>query len=146
MHDSRQFILHCFSLPYKGRRTIQKLCKNHIGVGKNRVLELYQVSIAYQWKTLYCSFIDVLFLCCVVCNFVFLLCDSSRVQFMLEIIANIRNNNLRKIPGYDPSEVNHLRKLLGSIVRNTGKASHCLVYICFTCFFAISMFEEGHLA
>jgi len=40
---------------------------------------------------------------------------------MLEIITNLRSNNLRKIPGYDPSKVEHLRKNLRSVIRESGK-------------------------
>ena len=40
---------------------------------------------------------------------------------MLEIISNLRNNNLKKIPGYDPSRIEHLRKVLRSVVRNSSK-------------------------
>ena len=47
--------------------------------------------------------------------------SSSRVRFMLEIITNLRSNNLRKIPGYDPSEIEHLRKTLRSVTRESGK-------------------------
>ena len=36
----------------------------------------------------------------------------SRVKFMLETIGHIRNNNVRKIPNYDPTHMEHLRKLL----------------------------------
>ena len=43
---------------------------------------------------------------------------------MLEIISNLRNNNLRKIPGYDPSRLEHLRKVLRSLVRDSSKFIH----------------------
>ena len=39
---------------------------------------------------------------------------------MLEIIAKLRNNNLRKIPGYDSSQIEHLRKTLHSLIRESG--------------------------
>ncbi|XP_020612476.1 nucleolar MIF4G domain-containing protein 1-like isoform X2 [Orbicella faveolata] len=48
------------------------------------------------------------------------LTNDSRVRFMLEIITNLRSNNLRKIPGYDPSKVEHLRKNLRSVIRESG--------------------------
>lgn len=48
-------------------------------------------------------------------------CFSPRIRFMLEIISNLRNNNLKKIPGYDPSRIEHLRKVLRSVVRNSSK-------------------------
>lgn len=43
---------------------------------------------------------------------------------MLEIISNLRNNNLRKIPGYDPSKIEHLRKVLRSVIRESSKLFH----------------------
>lgn len=49
------------------------------------------------------------------------LTNDSRVRFMLEIITNLRSNNLRKIPGYDPSEIEHLRKTLHSVTRESGQ-------------------------
>ncbi|CAH3015813.1 unnamed protein product [Porites evermanni] len=51
------------------------------------------------------------------------LTSNSRVRFMLEIISNLRNNNLRKIPGYDPSRLEHLRKVLRSLVRDSSQAA-----------------------
>ncbi|CAH1776366.1 unnamed protein product, partial [Owenia fusiformis] len=45
--------------------------------------------------------------------------DRSRVGFMLETLQAIKNNNMRKIPNYDPSHMEHLRKLL----RNYTKGS-----------------------
>ncbi|XP_022241733.1 nucleolar MIF4G domain-containing protein 1-like isoform X2 [Limulus polyphemus] len=46
--------------------------------------------------------------------------DSSiqaRVRFMLDTLMAIRNNNMHKIPNYDPSLVEHLRKVLRGFVR-----------------------------
>ena len=40
---------------------------------------------------------------------------------MLEIISALKNNNLRKIPGYDPSQVEHLRKALRTVIRDPGE-------------------------
>ncbi|KAH0563951.1 hypothetical protein KQX54_008283 [Cotesia glomerata] len=37
---------------------------------------------------------------------------SLRVQFMLEVLMAIKNNNMKKIPQYDTSHVEHLKKLL----------------------------------
>lgn len=54
---------------------------------------------------------------------------SSRVRFMLEIISNLRNNNLRKIPGYDPSRIEHLRKVLRSVVRESSLAASSQIQI-----------------
>ena len=43
---------------------------------------------------------------------------TSRVRFMLDILLAIRNNNMSKIPNYDPSHTEHLRKILrNSLVR-----------------------------
>ena len=36
---------------------------------------------------------------------------------MLETLNAIKNNNMRKIPNYDPSHMEHLRKLLKNYVR-----------------------------
>lgn len=52
-----------------------------------------------------------------------MLINDSRVCFMLEIITKLRNNNLRKIPGYDSSQIEHHRKTLHSLIRESG----CLV-------------------
>ena len=43
--------------------------------------------------------------------------EDSRVQFMLEILNGIKNNNVNKIPNYDPSHFEHLRKGLKSLLR-----------------------------
>lgn len=41
-------------------------------------------------------------------------CRSAKVKFMLEILMAIRNNNMNKIPNYDPSFGEHLSKILKS--------------------------------
>ncbi|XP_068762355.1 nucleolar MIF4G domain-containing protein 1-like [Montipora capricornis] len=51
------------------------------------------------------------------------LTSNSRIRFMLEIVSNLRNNNLRKIPGYDPSRIEHLRKFLRSLLRQSSQAT-----------------------
>ncbi|KAG8229866.1 hypothetical protein J437_LFUL008256, partial [Ladona fulva] len=39
--------------------------------------------------------------------------DSSfRVKYMLEVVLAIKNNNMQKIPNYDPYHVEHLKKLM----------------------------------
>lgn len=43
--------------------------------------------------------------------------DQSRVRFMLEVILAIRNNNMRKIPNYDPDHLEHLRKMIRNYMR-----------------------------
>ncbi|XP_017887279.1 nucleolar MIF4G domain-containing protein 1 [Ceratina calcarata] len=42
---------------------------------------------------------------------------NSRVKFMLEILLAIKNNNINKIPQYDPSHVEHLKKVMKSVIR-----------------------------
>lgn len=44
--------------------------------------------------------------------------DKSRVQFMLDILLAIKNNNMRKIPNYDPEHLEHLRKLVRNYIRS----------------------------
>ena len=44
----------------------------------------------------------------------------SRTRFMLETIAALRTNNARKIPNYDPSLLEHMKKLLRGIVHSSG--------------------------
>jgi len=43
--------------------------------------------------------------------------EDSRVSFLLEILLGIRNNNVTKIPGYDPSLCDGLRKSLKPLLR-----------------------------
>ncbi|XP_071856134.1 nucleolar MIF4G domain-containing protein 1 [Bombus fervidus] len=42
---------------------------------------------------------------------------NSRIKFMLEILLAIKNNNINKIPQYDPSHVEHLKKVIKSVIR-----------------------------
>ncbi|KAM9232110.1 nucleolar MIF4G domain-containing protein 1 [Leptosomus discolor] len=46
--------------------------------------------------------------------------DQTRVRFMLETMLALRNNDMRKIPGYDPEPVEKLRKLQRSLVHSSG--------------------------
>jgi nucleolar MIF4G domain-containing protein 1 len=39
---------------------------------------------------------------------------------MLDTIAALRTNNARKIPNYDPSLLEHMKKLLRGIVHSSG--------------------------
>lgn len=39
-----------------------------------------------------------------------------KVRFMLEIMLALKNNDMRKIPGYDPEPVEKLRKLQRALV------------------------------
>ena len=43
--------------------------------------------------------------------------ESSRVQFMLEVLMAIKNNNMAKIPNYDPSHFDRLKKSLRTLIR-----------------------------
>ncbi|XP_063243900.1 nucleolar MIF4G domain-containing protein 1 [Bacillus rossius redtenbacheri] len=43
--------------------------------------------------------------------------DGSRVNFMLDVLLAIKNNNMSKIPNYDTSHSEHLKKLLKSFLR-----------------------------
>ncbi|XP_045599167.2 pre-mRNA-splicing factor CWC22 homolog [Procambarus clarkii] len=47
----------------------------------------------------------------------------SRVCFMLEVLKAIRNNNMAKVPNYDPSHVEHLKKVLRGLVRKGTQAA-----------------------
>lgn len=38
--------------------------------------------------------------------------EFSRMAFMLEVVQAIRNNNMAKVPNYDPSHSEHLKKIL----------------------------------
>ncbi len=51
------------------------------------------------------------------------------MRFMLEVITALRNNNLRKIPQYDPSVVERARKVLKAIIRNKGRLAKLLFII-----------------
>ncbi|XP_071803318.1 nucleolar MIF4G domain-containing protein 1-like [Asterias amurensis] len=46
--------------------------------------------------------------------------QQSRVKFMLETIYAIRNNNVRKIPNYDPAQLDHMRKILRLLIKGKG--------------------------
>ncbi|XP_072268700.1 nucleolar MIF4G domain-containing protein 1 [Pyxicephalus adspersus] len=49
--------------------------------------------------------------------------DHTRVRFMLETMLALKNNDMRKIPGYDPEPVEKLRKLQRSLVHNSVSGS-----------------------
>ncbi|NXA16864.1 NOM1 protein, partial [Ibidorhyncha struthersii] len=53
--------------------------------------------------------------------------DQTRVRFMLETMLALRNNDMRKIPGYDPEPVEKLRKLQRTLVRSSGKEAQLRV-------------------
>ncbi|XP_062981988.1 nucleolar MIF4G domain-containing protein 1 [Elgaria multicarinata webbii] len=46
--------------------------------------------------------------------------DQSRVCFMLETMLALKNNDMRKIPGYDPEPVEKLRKLLRTLIHSSS--------------------------
>ena len=43
--------------------------------------------------------------------------EDARVNFMLEVLMAIKNNNVNKIPNYDPSHFEHLKKSLKTYLR-----------------------------
>ncbi|XP_078393240.1 nucleolar MIF4G domain-containing protein 1 [Cetorhinus maximus] len=45
--------------------------------------------------------------------------DQTRIRFMLETMLALKNNDMRKIPGYDPEPMEKLRKLQRSLIRNS---------------------------
>lgn len=47
--------------------------------------------------------------------------SNSRVQFMLDVLMAIKNNNMSKIPQYDPSHTEHLRKIMKNFIHK-GKS------------------------
>ncbi|XP_018316596.1 nucleolar MIF4G domain-containing protein 1 homolog isoform X2 [Mycetomoellerius zeteki] len=42
--------------------------------------------------------------------------ENSRVKFMLDVLLAIKNNNMSKIPQYDPSRIEHFKKILKSFI------------------------------
>lgn len=42
---------------------------------------------------------------------------SSRIKFMLEIVLAVKNNNMAKIPNYDTSYSEHLKKVIKGLIR-----------------------------
>ncbi|XP_027625863.1 nucleolar MIF4G domain-containing protein 1 [Tupaia chinensis] len=49
--------------------------------------------------------------------------DQTRIRFMLETMLALKNNDMRKIPGYDPEPVEKLRKVQRALVRSGGSGS-----------------------
>ncbi|KAK2586775.1 hypothetical protein KPH14_011802 [Odynerus spinipes] len=47
--------------------------------------------------------------------------DNSRVKFMLDVLMAIKNNNVSKIPQYDPSHTEHLKKVMKNFIHK-GKS------------------------
>ncbi|KAL6264325.1 hypothetical protein P5V15_004434 [Pogonomyrmex californicus] len=42
--------------------------------------------------------------------------ENSRVKFMLDVLLAIKNNNMSKIPQYDASRIEHMKKILKSFI------------------------------
>jgi hypothetical protein len=42
--------------------------------------------------------------------------NSAKVKYMLEVVMAIRNNNMTKIPNFDPSVANHLQKIIKTMI------------------------------
>ncbi|XP_050690073.1 titin homolog [Eriocheir sinensis] len=49
--------------------------------------------------------------------------EYSRVTFMLETIQAVRNNNVSKLPNYDPTHMDHLRQVLRGLVKKGRQPS-----------------------
>ncbi|KAK4319811.1 hypothetical protein Pmani_009283 [Petrolisthes manimaculis] len=49
--------------------------------------------------------------------------EFSRVRFMLEVVQAIRNNNMAKVPNYDPSHSEHLKKILKGFLHKGTQSS-----------------------
>ncbi|XP_033227249.1 nucleolar MIF4G domain-containing protein 1 [Belonocnema kinseyi] len=43
--------------------------------------------------------------------------ENLRVKFMIDVLMAIKNNNMNKIPQYDPSVLEHLKKVLKTLIR-----------------------------
>ncbi|XP_045913797.1 nucleolar MIF4G domain-containing protein 1 [Micropterus dolomieu] len=49
--------------------------------------------------------------------------DQTRLRFMLETMLALKNNDMRKIPGYDPEPVERLRKLQRTLIHRSAAGS-----------------------
>ncbi|XP_039255493.2 nucleolar MIF4G domain-containing protein 1-like [Styela clava] len=50
--------------------------------------------------------------------------DGSRMSFMLNILMAVKNNNIRKVTGFDPDAVSKMRKKFAALTKNsTGDSS-----------------------
>ncbi|KAM3860518.1 nucleolar MIF4G domain-containing protein 1 [Diretmus argenteus] len=49
--------------------------------------------------------------------------DQTRVRFMLETMLALKNNDMRKIPGYDPEPVERMRKLQRTLIQKSAGGS-----------------------
>lgn len=46
--------------------------------------------------------------------------DQTRMRFMLETMLALKNNDMRKIPGYDPEQLERLKKLQRTLTNRSG--------------------------
>ncbi|KAK7170262.1 hypothetical protein R3I94_000481 [Phoxinus phoxinus] len=49
--------------------------------------------------------------------------DQTRIRFMLETMLALKNNDMRKIPGYDPEPLEKLRKLQRTLIHSSASGS-----------------------
>uniref|UniRef100_A0A8C6WYI8 Nucleolar MIF4G domain-containing protein 1 n=1 Tax=Neogobius melanostomus TaxID=47308 RepID=A0A8C6WYI8_9GOBI len=49
--------------------------------------------------------------------------DQTRIRFMLETMLALKNNDMRKIPGYDPEPVERLKKLQRTLISRSASGS-----------------------
>ena len=49
--------------------------------------------------------------------------ESMRVKFMLESLMAIKNNNVKKLPNYDPTYLQHLQKIIRNFYRPSANAT-----------------------
>lgn len=59
--------------------------------------------------------------------------DQTRVRFMLETMLALKNNDMRKIPGYDPEPVERLRKLQRTLIHRSIGGSDMKLRVSLDC-------------
>ncbi|XP_020791356.1 nucleolar MIF4G domain-containing protein 1 [Boleophthalmus pectinirostris] len=59
--------------------------------------------------------------------------DQTRVRFMLETMLALKNNDMRKIPGYDPEPVERLRKLQRTLISRSASGSDMKLRVSLAC-------------
>ncbi|XP_053120720.1 nucleolar MIF4G domain-containing protein 1 [Hemicordylus capensis] len=59
--------------------------------------------------------------------------DQSRVCFMLETMLALKNNDMRKIPGYDPEPVEKLQKLQRTLIHGSGTGKESQLRVSLEC-------------
>ncbi|KAJ0022855.1 hypothetical protein NQD34_014989 [Periophthalmus magnuspinnatus] len=59
--------------------------------------------------------------------------DQTRVRFMLETMLALKNNDMRKIPGYDPEPVERLRKLQRTLISRSASGSDTKLRVSLDC-------------